>query len=484
MPTALPSTINNVSVVPDAEASDRFFFGPGEPGPKRDAMGRPVLMMLPSGTGAQLQMAVRWAVEEDVLDEIREQIARAVPDLKPEHVRLAPLPASVDVVRVVLYTPGGDDVVLGESTSSGTYPYDALFNLSLDAEQTALVLRALHGEPGVLQVRYEGALLPKTRAEVRVSGDASDLLAALPEEPDEDMVRDRVEAAIASGTLREDVKGGGSDAALDHVRHQACEAAVALLLGMVQGEEASESAFSLDAVTRLSESDTVPMEVATDLADWLDAGMLASLVHVQPGDVDLTDDEEPGDVSAPVDGDPAGETGRTIQIRSAVDLGAAGIRHVRIRRTDGKGGEVVIRDGDATGVLDGVPASSALEVNVSYMGFGSDYSSEVTAPAAADEPELDLSTADLGVTLVTVDATALVAEDVRQARVAVRYVPSGDGDRHSETLHLRGESWEADWYVVTRSPLLAGVLRVDAVIHGSEGRERRQYETDDPMIVL
>lgn len=431
-----------------------------------------------------MQMAVRWAVDASVQDEIRQRIAEAIPDLEPDHVRLAPLPASVNAVRVVLCTPEGEEMVLGESTSSGTYPYDALFNLSLDAEQTALALRALHGEPNVLQVRYEASLHPQTRVEARVTGDASDLVAGLPEETGEAVVRDRVEEAIATDILREDIEGAAPEAALDYVRGQAREAAATLLLGVVRGEETSERVFNLDASARLSDADVVPVEAVTDLADWLDAATLASLVHIQPGDTEPPDDQGAGDVTDPTGARVSGSKSRTIRIIPEVDLGRAKIRQVRVRRADGEGDEVVIREGGVIVDLEGVPPASALEVEVSYLGFGDDYQSEVKAPSEDEEPELRLAPEDLGVARVRVDGTALAAEGAQQARASVRYVPSGDGDRHSETVHLRREPWEADWYVVTRAPDLAGVLQVDAVIHTTGGRERKQYETEDPVIVL
>jgi len=485
MRTALPSTIKNVSVVPDVGADDRFFFGPGQPGPKRDAMGRPVLMMLASGSGARLQMAVRWAVDASVQDEIRQRIAEAIPDLEPEHVRLTPLPATVDAVQVVLCTPEGEETVLGESTSSGAYPYDALFNLSLDAEQTALALRALHGEPNVLQVRYKASLHPQTRVEARVTGDASDLVAGLPEEAGEAMVRDRVEEAIATDILREDIEGAAPEAALDYVRGQAREAAATLLLGVVRGEKTSEHIFNLDASARLSDADVVPVEAVTDLADWLDATTLASLVHIQPGAIEPPDERESDDVTDPTGAHVSDSKNRTIRIIPEVDLGRAKIRQVQVRRADGEGDEIVIREGGVIVDLEGVPPASALEVAVSYLGFGEDNQSLVKAPSEDEEPEFRLTPEDLGVAHVRVDGTALATEGAQQVRASVRYVPSGDGDRHSETVHLRREPWEADWYVVTRAPDLAGVLLVDAIIHNSTGgRERKQYETKDPVIVL
>jgi hypothetical protein len=491
MPTALPSTISDVILLPDPDAGDRFYFGLEEPGPKRDAMGRPVLMMLPAGGGARLQMAVRWAVSNDTLEEVRRGIADAMPDLDPVDVRLAPLPMSVDAVRVVLSPAEGEESILAESASSGSYPYDALFNLTLNAREATLVLRALHGEEGVLQVRYEARLHVPMRVEARIQGDASDLIARIDgreEDTEEDLteLRRRVDEAIASGRLHEAVDMEGPDAVVDSVRNQARDAAAAILLSVLRDEEPRDRVLNLEATAQMSESDAVPVEAVTDVATWLDARMLKSLVHVQPGDVDPG--ESPSDEDLGADDDPGTEPPdaevRSLAITTDVDLGDAGIREVRVQHAERAESSVVIRSGDNAATLSRVPPASRLRVDVVYRGFGSDYSVEIDAPSADDESVVHLSAGDLGVAQVRIDATALDEGGVQQARVSVRYVPSEDGDRHQETVQLRHDTWTASWYVVTRAPDLAGTLRVDVITSGPDGRERRQFEAEDSLIEL
>ena len=83
--------------------------------------------------------------------------------LPPAQLSLSPEPVQVGTVRLMLGDGAGGFEELAKTQSSGAPPYHAAFNLMLSAEQAAKVRKALGGERGWLELRYETFDAPAVR---------------------------------------------------------------------------------------------------------------------------------------------------------------------------------------------------------------------------------------------------------------------------------------------------------------------------------
>lgn len=145
-----------------------FVYDPGDPEPERSPQGHPVFQLLRLGDSAFLQMGVRWGPGAEALEALREEIARRT-GRPPAQVRLTPLPVAVESVRLELADGDGGFQEIARSTSSGAPPYSALFNVRLDAAQTARAAEAAAGKEGALRVTYHLSLSRNPRAAERAS---------------------------------------------------------------------------------------------------------------------------------------------------------------------------------------------------------------------------------------------------------------------------------------------------------------------------
>jgi len=134
-----------------------FIYDPGDPEPERDPRGDPTFQVLWLGDGAFLQLGVRWGAGAERLEALREEIARRLGE-RPAAVRLSPLPATVEEVRLELSDGAGGFRTIASSTASGAPPFTALFNVRLDTDQTVLATEAAAGREGRLRVTYRLSL--------------------------------------------------------------------------------------------------------------------------------------------------------------------------------------------------------------------------------------------------------------------------------------------------------------------------------------
>ena len=68
---------------------------------------------------------------------------------------------------------------------------------------------------------------------------------------------------------------------------------------------------------------------------------------------------------------------------------------------------------------------------------------------------------DLGLKLISLDATARRKARSTSAQIRVRYQPTGEGTEDEQLLNFRYGDWTQTWFVVTRKPDLGGYLEYE-----------------------
>ena len=152
--------VQGVLVARDADGAWRY--RPRAPGLARGGDGRAQFSLIAAGPVIMLALTASWGVPAATLDAVRADLA-ARAQLPPAQLSLSPEPVQVGTVRLMLGDGAGGFEELAKTQSSGAPPYHAAFNLMLSAEQAAKVRKALGGERGWLELRYETLDAPAVR---------------------------------------------------------------------------------------------------------------------------------------------------------------------------------------------------------------------------------------------------------------------------------------------------------------------------------
>lgn len=144
--------VQGVLVAQDAAGGWRY--RPRAPGLARGADGRAQFALVGAGAVTMLALTASWGVPAAALEAVRAELA-ARAQVPAAQLGLAPAPVEVGAVRLLLGDGAGGFEELAQARSSGVPPYHAAFNVMLDAEQAARVRKALAGERGWLELRYE-----------------------------------------------------------------------------------------------------------------------------------------------------------------------------------------------------------------------------------------------------------------------------------------------------------------------------------------
>lgn len=158
--------VRGVLVAQDASGAWRY--RARAPGLARGGDGRAQFTLIAAGAVTMLALTASWGVPAEALDAVRAELA-ARAQVPPAQLSLSPAPIEVGAVRLMLGDGAGAYEELAKVRSSGTPPYHAAFNLMLDQDQAAKVRKALSGERGWLELRYEA----RDAAEARVASSAS-----------------------------------------------------------------------------------------------------------------------------------------------------------------------------------------------------------------------------------------------------------------------------------------------------------------------
>jgi hypothetical protein len=427
---------------------ETFYFLPGTPEPERDARGRPALTLWVGGSGARLQLGVRWGVAPEALAALKRELLRANPGLSAAVIRLQPAPLGRVEAELAVGDGAAEPKTVATVTSSGYTPYAALFNVTLDDTQREQVLAALHDRAGFVAVTYRGVHAVEVTATATVSGDVAEDLDELPESPGAEACLAQVAAALEAGRLV--IERTGDAGAPDELWRRAEEQAVARAAVELRKLKAGAptpgfftAARSREAMLRaeahLSAEVELPVEARADMADWFARGDGAAHVRNVSG----------GTTSPP----PAGPAGAQ-KVSLAFAPAGMPVAFVKLRRGAWSG---TLR-GPAFAPVE-LPASSTgpLEVTTSYTS-GAPYSVTLDAPG----PEgFALAPADLGLAEVVVDGQGRREAGAREVRLRLRYRAAGPGADDDRTVYLRRDEWTARWFLVTRAPTLDGALELE-----------------------
>jgi len=124
-----------------------------------------------------------------------------------------------------------------------------------------------------------------------------------------------------------------------------------------------------------------------------------------------------------------------------------------------------------------------ISLKVSYTNGAPSYQTDHAAPT---DNELKLTPPDLGLALITLDATAWRQSGATQAQIKVNYKPTSGGFADEHVIRLRFGDWTDNWYVVTRSAGLDGMLEIEGTQTNADGTviEHPTITTDNLEIIL
>ncbi len=148
------------------EARTSYAFIPKLPMVSRNADGAESVSLIQAGDMAFLSLTTEWTVADDRLEALRSDLESLV----EAPVRLS----FADVAHVVPELAIGGRAARPAASAPSMPPFNAMFTLQLDAEETADVQAALAGQEQVVWLRYRADLTLRSTTEVQVSGRLSD----------------------------------------------------------------------------------------------------------------------------------------------------------------------------------------------------------------------------------------------------------------------------------------------------------------------
>jgi hypothetical protein len=256
--------VDGALVAEHPDEPNGFDVVPGPPGPERGADNRPTLALWLQPGGTFLQFGSWWALPEQA---IRTEVFRRFPDRVTGEKDVRVHPSVLGAAEAVLEISDGSGgfVVLKTVSASGYPPYAAVFSTQLDDEQADRVVEAITGTTGLLRIRYKTKLPVGTPLSAAITGDAPDEPPVDPEAwVDEALIHGRL-------TITYTTPYGLLDDALGALRN-AVRAAAAR-----EAKEASGGRFAV-SIVRLT-GRALPIEPATDIADWFEPGTGSAHIH-------------------------------------------------------------------------------------------------------------------------------------------------------------------------------------------------------------
>ena len=230
---------------------------------------------------------------------------------------------------------------------------------------------------------------------------------------------------------------------------------------------------TLHVVARNSEPTEQIIESIADVSSWFSGQ--AGLAHIQRspdvGSPDSSPDAEPATPESDLK-----EDGQAV-VEAGFELPVEVIAFVQLSLNGEQG---TLRPPEfAAAILSAAGEENSLTIKTHYSDGGSPY--ELTLPAQPNQ-HWKIISADCGLHLVCIDGTALQAAGIQKARIRVQYKPTKDGTADDQTLYFRHDDWLKTWYVVTRSPDLAGTLTVDYKMTKADGsieHSKQHFEHSD-----
>ncbi len=153
-----PSLENSVFCYRDESNPATIFFVPLTIIPETGGSEKPQFNLFITGATGMLQLGCRWDADRRVLKQLEQALLQK---LKPEGITSVNFSVPYSTVKeMVLEIAGGDNLfkVLQSSSSSGYFPYTAIFNIMLDKEQKDQVLHTLNGTGNYMRIRCMAVL--------------------------------------------------------------------------------------------------------------------------------------------------------------------------------------------------------------------------------------------------------------------------------------------------------------------------------------
>jgi hypothetical protein len=200
-----------IRYAPSAQDPAVWEYLPRTPMLRRGPDGSPLLTLIGQGTSGFLLVTVTWGAPDSDIAAVRSDIAAQISAASPDLVRLAFAPLTAPRCTALIGDGAGGFESVATSSTSGTPPYDALFNVALQDEQLAAARAAIDGGPGRLAVEYEAlALLPASAtATFTASGPAlGDRIAV---QGDRRGVIDLLDTAVQEGAATVRLEQSGDD---------------------------------------------------------------------------------------------------------------------------------------------------------------------------------------------------------------------------------------------------------------------------------
>lgn len=196
----------------------------------------------------------------------------------------------------------------------------------------------------------------------------------------------------------------------------------------------------------------VPIERSTDVSAWFIGGAGADHIMVVAatiGDAQPATGQGAADQQSPT----PQQSAPAFTVKLCFDAKEAPIAFIQVKCGDA---QAVLRGSGFDPVtLTGAVAGQPLAVKTSYTESGPPF--ETTLPPAGAEGWA-LAPPDVGLARIVADASSRRDAGASEARLHVRYRPSGKGSDDERTIYLRGKEWIATWFLITRSRDLGGVL--------------------------
>lgn len=484
-------TFQSLYCYPNLQQDLSYYYLPDTLQPQRDAAGKPVLMLVTVGSGAYLQLSIRWDAPEATLEALRQEIARREQLQNVDLLRLAFAPVTVQDVSFLLGDGSGNFTTLQHAHSSGFPPYSTLFNLSLNTAQSAQVAAALNGRDGFAQILYEASLQGFVVATATLTGDATKAIALLKQEFKQELDRNQdqlhkkepvecIKESIQRGDLQLNLNNDDNAAKdlLERTRAQVLSQAADLLLHFLDDATQIPDITRLEVSATLTEPVAIALPLNTDIATWFQSGTGAGQITPAPG---ITPKPLPGELPTAPPDSPNSGTSKPLRVHLDFPATDAPIGLIQLRQGQA---QATLAPPDLTAVeLPGGGAGELVSVATSYTTGGAAYECQTHAQKTG---ELALTPGHLGLALVTIDAQPLQQAGARKARIRVRYQPEKQGIADEHTFYFRDLDWQANWFLISRSDALAGVLTYEwqVTTDNEELIKHEWIETMSPQIVL
>lgn len=413
---------------------DSYYFAPLHADLERDAGGRAMFTLIGLGATGYLMFTAVWRAADNVLEALRSEIARRDAIADPATIKLAFAPVDVKGCNVLLGDGSGQFQVVATNSTSRVPPYAALFSLTLTQEQFPRAAAAANGRAGFLTITYDAALPTSLTASGRLVPLSDRFVPWLREYTSAGLAafRSAIEEAIETGlaaiqlSVPDDPSGNLVSALYDRVLRRAA----ALLPTLLEATD-EDARTNFDVSVTLVEERSLPFSASADVA----------ALRGNPRGEALAGCANPGVHRA----NPPMETSRLLHVSLGFDDEGAPLAWIRLVAGNA---QAVLKAPDFAGVeLPVHQAPEPLTLTVGYSNGAHSYKREIEPP---DRFELLLMPADVGLTMISVDARPLAEAQARSAQIWLRYRPPYQDDEQRHILQFHQGAWLSRCWLVTR----------------------------------